>query len=183
MIIAGAGVSGREWTTSLTLFAIASLAFTFGLWFSYFGVAKDKLDSLLESLDESAVANLARDSFSMLHYPVLLGIIGVGAVIEQGIIHPDEPLHFEARVGLAVGIALFVAGMALAIKRAGGDWHIYRLVVTAMVAVAIVFIADVYAYVTVLMGLAGLIVIGIIENLGESSEEVDSEAETITLGG
>jgi len=182
LIIAAAGVSGRVWTTSLTLFAIAALAFTFGLWWSYFAIAKGRLDSLFESLPESGVANVARDSFSMFHYPMLLGIIGVGAVIEEGIIHPDEPLHIEARIGLAVGMSLFVAGMGAAIKRAGGDWHIYRLVVTAMVAVAIVFIADVDAYVTVLIGLAGLVVIGIIEQLGQSSEGVDSDADTVALG-
>ena len=60
LIIAAAGVAGREWTSKLTLFAFASLAFTFGLWWSYFAGAKDKLDSLFESLTESAVANVAR---------------------------------------------------------------------------------------------------------------------------
>jgi low temperature requirement protein LtrA len=164
LIIAAAGLAGRDWTVNLTLFALLSLAFTFGLWWSYFAGTKDRLDSLFESLSESAVANVARDSFSMLHYPMMVGIIFVGAVVEEGIVHPEEPLHIEARVALGVGIALFVVGMGLALKRAGGGWHLHRMVTTALIALAIVFIADVDAYVTILMGLAGMIVIGTIEH-------------------
>jgi len=134
LIIAAAGLAGRDWTVNLTLFALLSLAFTFGLWWSYFAGTKDRLDSLFESLSESAVANVARDSFSMLHYPMLVRIIFVGAVVEEGIVHPEEPLHIEARVALGVGIALFVVGMGLALKRAGGGWHLHRMVTTALIA-------------------------------------------------
>ena len=164
LIIAAAGLAGRDWTVNLTLFALLSLAFTFGLWWSYFAGTKDMLDSLFESLSESGVWNVARDSFSMFHYPMLVGIIFVGAVVEEGIVHPEEPLHIEALVALGVGIALFVVGMGLALKRAGGGWHLHRMVTTALIALAIVFIADVDAYVTILMGLAGMIVIGTIEH-------------------
>ena len=165
LIIAAAGLAGREWTAKLTLFALVSLALTFGLWWSYFTGTKDKLDSLFESLSESAVANVALDSFSMFHYPMLLGIIGIGAVVEEGIVHPEEPLHTEARVALGVGIALFVVGMGLALKRAGGGWHVLRMAVTAIIAVVVVFVADVDAYVTILISLEGLIVIGTIEHI------------------
>ena len=176
LIIAAAGVAGREWTTKLTLFAITSLAFTFGLWWSYFAIAKDKLDALFEALSESAVGNVARDSFSMFHYPMLLGIIGVGAVVEEGIVHPEEPFHIETRVALAVGIALFVVGMGAAIKRAGGSWHIPRIIVSAIVAVAVVFVSDVDAYVTILIGLVGLIVIGFIEQVTSPVSAEEAEA-------
>ena len=54
--------------------------------------------------------------------------------------------------------------MGLALKRAGGGWHLHRRVTTALIALVIVFIADVDAYVTILMGLAGMIVIGTIEH-------------------
>jgi low temperature requirement protein LtrA len=176
LIIAAAGVAGREWTAKLTLFALTSLAFTFGLWWTYFAGTKDKLDSLFESLSESAVANVARDSFSMIHYPMLVGIIFVGAVIEEGIVHPEVPFHIEARIALGVGIALFVVGMGLALKRAGGDWHVPRMIVTGITAVAIVFIADAHAYVTLVIGLAGLIAIGTVEHFlyeGDSSAAED----------
>jgi low temperature requirement protein LtrA len=168
LIIAVAGVVGREWTTKL--------AFTFGLWWSYFAIAKDKLDALFEALSESAVGNVARDSFSMFHYPMLLGIIGVGAVVEEGIVHPEEPFHIETRVALAVGIALFVVGMGAAIKRAGGSWHIPRIIVSAIVAVAVVFVSDVDAYVTILIGLVGLIVIGFIEQVTSPVSAEEAEA-------
>ena len=165
LIIAAIGLAGREWTAKLTSLALVSLAFTFGLWWSYFAGTKDKLDSLFESLDKSSVANVARDAFSMFHYPMLLGIIGIGGVIEEGIAHPEDPLHIEARVAFGVGIALFVVGMGLALKRARGDWHIPRMVVSAMIVVAVTFVADVDPYVTVLIAAAGLVIIGTIEHI------------------
>jgi low temperature requirement protein LtrA len=179
LIIAAAGLAGREWTAKLTLFALVSLAFTFGLWWSYFAGTKDKLDSLFESLSDSAVANVARDSFSMFHYPMLLGIIGIGAVIEEGIVHPEEPLHIEARIALGVGILLFVVGMGLALKRAGGDWHVPRMVVTVVIAAAVVFVADVDAYVTILISLVGLIVIGTIEHVQYEGDSPVAEEESV----
>ncbi len=179
LIIAAAGVAGREWTTNLTLFAIVALTLTFGLWWSYFAGTKDKLDSLFESLSESAVANVARDSFSMIHYPMLVGIIFVGAVIEEGIVHPEQPFHVEARIGLGVGIALFVVGMGLALKRAGGGWHITRMIATAITAAVIVYIANVDAYVTVLIALTGLIVLGITERFQYEGGELDIRDESV----
>jgi low temperature requirement protein LtrA len=120
----------------------------------------------------------------MFHYPMLLGIIFVGAVIEEGIVHPEEPLHIEARVGLGVGIALFVVGMGLALKRAGGDWHIPRMILSAILAVAIVFIADVDAYVTITIGLVGMIAIGVSEHFQYEHGGVDVEEEhMVEIGG
>ena len=184
LIIAGVGLAGREWTTKLTLFAVASLPFTFGLWWSYFAGTKDKLDSLFEALSESAVANVARDSFSMFHYPMLLGIIFVGAVIEEGIVHPEESLHIEARVGFGVGIALFVVGMGPALKRAGGVWHFPRMFVATITVVAIVFVADVDAYVTIVIGLVGLVVIGVVERVQYGVEVIETAEEgVVEIGG
>lgn len=184
LIIAAAGLSGHEWTTNLTLFALTSLALTFGLWWTYFAGTKDKLDSLFESLSESAVANVARDAFSMLHYPMMLGIIFVGAVVEEGIVHPEEPLHIEARVGLGVGIALFVVGMGLALKRAGGDWHVPRMILTAILAASIVYVADVDAYVTILIAFAGMVAIGVSEHFQYEHGKVhEVEEHVLEIGG
>ena len=178
LIIAATGVAGREWTTNLTLFAIASLSLTFGLWWSYFALAKDRLDALVEGLGGDDLANVVRDSFSMFHYPMLLGIIGIAAAIEEGIVHPDVPLHTEVRIALAVGMVLFVAGMAAAIKRAGGALQRPRVLIVALTALAIVFVPDVDAFITILIGLAGLAAIGIVEHVTEErGEERSAEGE------
>lgn len=170
LIIAAAGLTGHEWTTELKLFALSALIFTFGLWWSYFVLAKDRLDAAFELLAESKVTNVARDSFTMLHFPMLLGIIGIGVVVEEGIVHPSDPFHIETLFVLAGGILLFVGGMGASIGRAGGGWHLPRIVGAIVTGGVIVATEGVEAYVSVLIGLAGIVVIGIIEQVLERDE-------------
>jgi hypothetical protein len=90
-----------------------------------------------------------------------------------------ESLHIEARVGFGVGISLFVVGMGLALKRAGGVWRVLRMIAMAITVVAIVFVADVDAYLTVVIGLVGLVVIGVVERLHYGVEVIDTSEESV----
>jgi low temperature requirement protein LtrA len=173
LLVAAAGVTGHEWTTSLTLVAATSLVLTFSLWWSYFAHANDKLESAIESSGVKDVASLLRDVFSMMHIPMILGLIGVVVAIEESIAHPDAVIHTEVRIALGVGILLFVGGMGFATKRAGGDLPIPRIAISAVAALAIVFVDGVDAYITLLIGVIALATIGVVEHLMESSSTPD----------
>jgi low temperature requirement protein LtrA len=62
---------------------------------------------------------MARDCFSLIHFPLLFGIILYAAVIEEAVLHPDHHLGFASRLALGAGIALFVGGTGLALWRSG----------------------------------------------------------------
>lgn len=172
LIIAAHGLTGHEWTPELAIFSIGALAMTFGLWWSYFASAKDELDRVIEEKDDRGVnlTELLRDTFSLIHFPMLLGIIGVAVAIEEGIAHPDHALELEGRLALGVGLGLFVGGMALAIRRAGGAILWRRLAIVLVTALAVVFVDGGEAYVSILIATFGLLVLAVVEKVGEPSE-------------
>ncbi|MEO5907021.1 MAG: hypothetical protein ABIQ11_09855, partial [Saprospiraceae bacterium] len=47
------------------------------------------------------------DVFSLLHFPLLCGLIIYAFAIEESMLHPDEEISFPARMALALGIFIF----------------------------------------------------------------------------
>jgi low temperature requirement protein LtrA len=179
LIIAAHGLTGHEWTVELAIFSIGALAMTFGLWWSYFASAKDDLDRVIEEKDSRGVnvTELLRDVFSMIHFPMLLGIIGIAVAVEEGIAHPDHVLELEARLMLGIGMILFVGGMALAVFRAGGGLQLRRLVIVLITALAVIFVEGTESYVPILIATAGLFVLAFAEKIGEKAD-IPEAAET-----
>lgn len=101
---------------------------------------------------------VARDVFSIGHFPMLFGVIAFAVVVEELLAHPGDPLHAESRVALAMGLMLFVGGMSAAMWRASGRPLIGRAVVIAVAALLIAVIGDVHPLVSVGIGLAGIVI-------------------------
>ncbi len=65
---------------------------------------------------------------------MMLGVIACAAAIEDATLHPDEPLSMAARIALAVGLVLFVGGMAATVWRASSRSLIVRLLLVLLSA-------------------------------------------------
>ena len=81
---------------------------------------------------------MGRDVFSLLHFPMLCGVIAYAAAIEAAVAHPEVPLVLGVRLALGSGLALFVGGMAVALWRATRRVLRMRLVLCAALAVLLV---------------------------------------------
>jgi low temperature requirement protein LtrA len=75
--------------------------------------------------------------FSVIHFPLLCGVIAMAAATEEALAHPDAPLTTGARLALGGGAVLFVCGTAAAIWRATGRIQIWRYVLAPAAAVAV----------------------------------------------
>jgi hypothetical protein len=106
---------------------------------------------------------MARDVFSLIHFPMMCGVIAYAASIEETVAHLDEPISFVGRVALAVGLALFVGGMAVAIWRATRRILRPRLILTAVTAIMIVAVAGVSALFTLGIAFVGIVLIVTVE--------------------
>lgn len=159
LIVAAAGVSGAVWSGNLLLVAVVAVALTCTLWWSYFPRAKPLLDEALAAARGREQARLARDSFSLYHFPMAAGIIAYAFVIEELLAHPGDPLPLPARVALGVGLILFVGGMGLALWRALGRVPAVRLGVMGVTAGLVVVLAGVAGPVSLLVALAGVVVV------------------------
>ena len=151
------------WTDDLLALAVLAVAVTCGLWWSYFPRAKPVLDQALESRRGAKLAMMARDVFSLIHFPMMCGIIAYAASVEVAVAHPDQPLPLAARLALAVGLALFVGGMAAAVWRATRRLLLARVVLTAITAIAVVAVAGVSPLLTFAMALMGIVAIAVLE--------------------
>jgi low temperature requirement protein LtrA len=163
LIVAAGGVTSAQWTGDLIAVAILAVAITCSLWWSYFAHAKPELDHALESRRGAEQSALARDVFSLAHFPMLCGVVAYALAVEEAVAHPSEPLPLEVRAALAVGVALFVGGMAVAMWRATGRLLLSRVLVTAGVAIAVLVVTGVAPSVTLGMVLVGTTTIAALE--------------------
>jgi low temperature requirement protein LtrA len=179
LIIAAGGVTGVAWSGELITIAVLAVAITCGLWWLYFIRVKPELDHVLESSRGIEQSMLARDVFSLIHFPLLCGVIAYAVAIEEAVVHPAEPLSFEGRLILAAGLILFVGGMVIAIWRATGRLLLPRLILTVGTALIISVVTKVAPLLTLAIALAGVVVIAALEQwLSSSPLPIKHEAES-----
>lgn len=144
------------WTNELIAITILAVAFTCGLWWTYFFRGHPALEHALTTRREAQRSELARDVFSLLHFPMICGVIAYAVAVEEAIAHPSEPLTLAARLALAAGLFLFVGGMAAAVWRAKGLILWKRLGLAAGTAGAIVLVGAPPLY-TLALALLGVV--------------------------
>ena len=132
--IVAIGAAGDEirvdWTLAAT--AMAVMALVAGLWWDYFTRDADAGEQALLAADGPERASLARDVYSYLHVPLVLGIVLAAVGIHEVLIRPDEPLDPVFAGAYAGGVALYFAGLAAIRMRRGdrpGAWCLAAIVV------------------------------------------------------
>jgi low temperature requirement protein LtrA len=89
--------------------AIAGTALVVALFVLYFDVVALVAARRLESAEAGRERNeIARDSFSYLHFPMVAGIVLVALGIKKTLVHVDEHLHAVPAVALLGGAALYL---------------------------------------------------------------------------
>ncbi|MFP5343812.1 MAG: low temperature requirement protein A [Candidatus Limnocylindria bacterium] len=132
LIVAGAAIAGAERTRDLVAAVGASIVVASLLWWTYFGWLKDALEHACAKVGPTEIGPVARDAFSLAHFPLVCGIIGFAAAVEEIVLHPDEPAKAAVVAALGIGIALFVGASALAY------WRLYRRVLVVRLAILVV---------------------------------------------
>jgi low temperature requirement protein LtrA len=163
LIVAAGGVASGAWTGELLAVGVLAVAVTCAFWWSYFPRAKPLLDGALEKQRGAQQSMLARDAYSLLHFPMLCGVIAFAVAVDESIAHPSEPLALEARIALGTSVALFLGGMAAAIRRATGRWPVFRMVAAAATALA-VFMGGAVPLVSMSIAFLGIALVAAMEH-------------------
>jgi low temperature requirement protein LtrA len=163
LIIAGSGMTDLAWTGELLVVAILVVAITCGLWWSYFPRAMPALEHALASRQGSERSTIARDSYTLIHFLMLAGVVAYAAAIEEVIAHAATAVSSTTAAVLALGMTLFIGGMAAALWRATGNLPRERLVVVVVSAVAIVAAVGVSGFLALGIALLATIAIGVLE--------------------
>jgi low temperature requirement protein LtrA len=89
--------------------AVLGIAIAAALWWIYFDVVALVTERRLVMAEEGRVRNeLARDSYSFLHFPMVAGIVLTALGLEEALPHLDAPLHVEIAFALFGGVAIYL---------------------------------------------------------------------------
>ena len=163
LIIAAGGVAGTVWTSEVIVVAALTVGVTCALWWSYFPHVKPALEHALSSKSGAGRSTLARDAFSLLHFPMLCGVIIYAFATEEIVAHPEEVLGGSVRLALALGLALFVGGLGVAMGRATGHVLLPRLLLVGGMAAVILTLPNLSPTVALAVALGGLVLIALLE--------------------
>jgi low temperature requirement protein LtrA len=111
IVAIGAG-AGAEMTWGIAGAAALGIAVAAAMWWLYFDVVALVSARRLASAPEGKEMNeLARDSYSYLHFPMVAGIILAALGLKKTIGHVDDPLDTVPAFALLAGVALYLLGL------------------------------------------------------------------------
>jgi low temperature requirement protein LtrA len=128
--------------------ALVVMALIVGLWWAYFDHEAEADEAALTAAEGVARARLARDVYSYLHIPLVLGVVFAAVGIHEVLVHPGEQLDPVFAGAFAAGVVLYLGGLA-AIRLRRGTRPGLPIPAALAVAVAMVWLgAEVDALVT-----------------------------------
>jgi low temperature requirement protein LtrA len=167
LIVAAAGLSGAERTAHTVAVGILAVAGTCGLWWTYFGWAKPAIDHAVAERADPARTILARDVYSVLHFPVVFAIVLYAVAIEAAVAHPDAPLSVGSGIALGGGITLYLGGTAAALWRAGHRVLLPRTVIVGAVLAGLWAARDAAATWSLVIAVCGVATVAAVEQLAQ----------------
>ena len=155
IVAIGAGLSG-ELTFDQGVAAVLGIALAAALWWLYFDVVALVAARRLERAPVGRIQNeMARDSYSYMHFILVAGIVLVALGIKKTLGHVDDPLETVPAFALLGGMAAYLLGHVAFRYRHIHSLNVQRtglailLVATLPIATAIPALATVI-YVTAL---------------------------------
>ena len=108
--VAAIGIGARpQIGAGVVAAAVLGIAIAAALWWTYFDVSAIIATRRLERAHEGRERNeIARDSYSYLHLPMVAGIALVAVGIKRTLVHVDDPLKLVPAVALLGGAAMYL---------------------------------------------------------------------------
>jgi low temperature requirement protein LtrA len=156
IVAVGIIAAGRPFDATLAFTMLLAVAGAAALWWSYFDRFTETVEDALRRAGDSQGV-LARDAYSMGHYPMIAGVVLFAASAEEIVLHPGDPMGGFARLLVALSIGLAMAAQAAVILRAGGRLLIERISAALVIALLMVPSLDVRANLMLLVVLVVLI--------------------------
>jgi low temperature requirement protein LtrA len=118
--------------------AVVGVSLAAGMWWSYFDVGSVMAANALAAMPVGQQQNeMARDGYSLLHFPIVAGIVLLALGTEHTLAHVSATLDGVAAAALLGGVGLFLAGQ-IAFK-----YRVLRLLSRQRV-VALALVAAIY---------------------------------------
>jgi low temperature requirement protein LtrA len=123
---------------------VLGVAIAGALWWAYFDVvALVAVRRLVEAEPGRHQNEMARDSYSYLHFPMVTGIVLLAFGLKHALAHVTEPLGSVAGTALVGGVAAYFLAHCAFQWRTLHSLNVARLVLAAVMLAAIPVAADV----------------------------------------
>ncbi|WP_130345895.1 low temperature requirement protein A [Herbihabitans rhizosphaerae] len=167
IVAIGVGVAGQPISLPIIGASVLGLVLAATMWWAYFDTSSLVGEHALADEPEATRAGLARDAYSFLHLPLLVGVVlcalGLKKVLEYvgdaSHHHISDPLKGVGLYALYLGIVVYLVGHVAFKWRVAGKINVDRLIAAAVVAALIPVAARVPALVALLI--ATLVVVAV----------------------
>ena len=139
IVAIGTGLTANTRDAAFALALAVAFVGVAAVWWAYFDFTAAVLARTLRNQSPERRGTLARDIFTLCHYPIVLGIIFFAVAAKKTVAEPGEPLTTAGRFALGAGIGFFLVGFALA------RYRVIRRIAWERVAAATAAIAAVAA--------------------------------------
>ncbi len=120
------------------------------IWWLYFGRFAGRAEDSLRATHGATRTAMARDLYTMGHYPIVFGIVLYAVVAEEVVSHPGDPLPSSGQWIFALAVALVVFGLLGAVKRADGPL-LWERGVAALVVIGVTLVVPIAGWALILV--------------------------------
>jgi low temperature requirement protein LtrA len=149
IVAIGVGAEGLSVDAGVVAAAVLGIAVAVGLWWLYFDivalVAQRRLSKAAVGREQNEIA---RDSFSYLHFPMVAGIVLVALGLKKTLEHVGDPLETVPAVAMLGGTALYLLAHVAFRWRNVQRFSVQRVICAAVLCALIPVATEVAALVT-----------------------------------
>lgn len=132
IVAIGVGVGQFPISWSIVVASLTGLCLSAGLWWIYFDTTVHRGEHRLRDIDDAQRPRLARDAYSLLHFPMIAAVIWVALGLKKVLEFVGDTHHHDLSdalkpafvVALLGGVALYLVAQVLFMLRTahGCDW-------------------------------------------------------------
>ena len=137
IIAVGVALEGVQIDASLALLLAVGLAGVCAMWWAYFDRLQEVMETALRLADARETGHIARDVYSLLHYPMVAGIVFYAVALEEAFLHPDDPLEGVVAVLFVVAVGLYLLAQAVAAWRCWRTYLFERVIGVVAIAMLV----------------------------------------------
>jgi low temperature requirement protein LtrA len=163
LIVAANAVSSHERSQTLLVVGGLALLVTCLLWWSYFSWINEHLEEQLSRKTGSKQAQLGAAAYSLMHFPLVFGIIGIAVGFEKILTHSNDLLSMPVALTLGGGYFLFVGFTAASVWRTSKLILMPRLIILVVSSIAVAFSVGYPSYIALGIISVSLILVTFIE--------------------
>ena len=137
IVAVGIIAAGRPFDGVLALTMLLAVGGAAALWWSYFDRFAETVEDALRTAGDSQ-GPVARDAYSLGHYPMIAGVVLFAAAAEEIVLHPGDPLGDFTRLLVTLSVGLAMLTQAVVVKRVRGSLLVERISAAAAVGLLMV---------------------------------------------